>query len=64
MIKQFDKLLHPKYGEGYVLSITYRKNSDLYFIAYNAGGHDWMLKEELQKYLQDAPEEDEPLDED
>ena len=61
MIKQFDKLLHPKYGEGYVLSITYRRKSDLYFITYLNGGYDWMLEEELKKYLKESPEEDETI---
>jgi hypothetical protein len=61
MIKQFDNLLHPKYGEGYVLSITHRRKSDLYFITYLSGGYDWMLEEELKKYLKDSPEEDETI---
>jgi len=52
MINQFDKVLHPKYGEGYVLNIQYRKDSNLFMIYYYEGTYDWMLEEELSKYIQ------------
>jgi hypothetical protein len=59
MIKQFDKVLHPKYGAGYVLHIQFRHKENLYMIAYSDGSHDWMLKEEVVKYKNSAGEIDE-----
>lgn len=51
-MKQFDKITHPKYGQGIVVSVTFRKDNDLIMVYFPENNtHEWFLSEELQEKL-------------
>lgn len=51
MLKQFDKISHPEFGDGYVVYVQYRRKSSLAMIYVpSEKKHEFLLEKDAYKY--------------